>query len=115
MFLCVIEGTKEAAFVTAIVAAGVTHAVSVACAKKNISTCQCVQNRSSLRRSWLDQGCHSNIGHGMDISKTFLNGFRGSFNRTHELQMRLNRETGRLVSICTTSISPKLNCNSLIN
>ena len=100
---------------TAIVAAGVTHAVSVACAKKNISTCQCVQNRSSLRRSWLDQGCHSNIGHGMDISKTFLNGFRGSFNRTHELQMRLNRETGRLVSICTTSISPKLNCNSLIN
>jgi hypothetical protein len=97
------EGTKEAAFVNAIVAAGVAHSVTSACAKNNITGCICAEGkgRRATQRSWENGGCTNNIAHGIDISKRFLDGSRGPVKKEYELQIRHNREAGRQVSMGT--------------
>ena len=95
-------GTREAAFVTAIVAAGVAHSVTSACAKNNITGCICGESkdRRTAQRNWDSAGCANSIEHGIDISKTFLDG-SGPIRKNYELQVRHNREAGRQVRMVT--------------
>ena len=85
----------------AIVAAGVAHSVTLACARNNITGCICATNegRRISQRNWENGGCSNNIAHGIDISKRFLHGSRGAKRKRYELQIRHNRESGRQVSI----------------
>ena len=96
-------GTREAAFVNAIVAAGVAHSVTSACAKNNITGCICGESkdRRTAQRNWETSGCANNIEHGIDISKTFLDGSGGPIRKKYELQIRHNRAAGRQVSMET--------------
>lgn len=104
-----IEGTKEAAFLNAIVSAGVAHSVTSACAKNNITDCICGMNKgptTATQASWENHGCTNNIAHGIEISKTFLEGTpmtRSSMKKGYELQVKHNREAGRQVKMYINS------------
>ncbi|GFO25230.1 protein wnt [Plakobranchus ocellatus] len=66
-------GTREAAFVHSISAAGVAHAVTRACSSGQLRRCGCdrtVHGRSQEGFEW--SGCSDNIAYGIAFSKAFV-------------------------------------------
>ncbi|MFH4976457.1 hypothetical protein AB6A40_003166 [Gnathostoma spinigerum] len=94
------EGTREAAFVHAISAAGVAFKVTRDCSRGLIEKCGCDQ---SVTRRRVDQytwsGCSDNVRYGMAVSREFVDsGERGKNNSHQKRIMNLhNNQAGRQV------------------
>ncbi|KXJ28076.1 protein Wnt-3a [Exaiptasia diaphana] len=86
------RGCREAAFVHAITAAGVAHAVTDACSSGNIESCDCDRSKSgSSGKGWTWSGCSSNIKFGEWFSKQFTE----ARERGNSLRMMMNRHNSR--------------------
>ncbi|CAH2066124.1 unnamed protein product, partial [Iphiclides podalirius] len=103
------RGCRETAFIYAITSAGVTHAVSRACAEGSIESCTCDYShldRTPHRtraataanvRVWKWGGCSDNIAFGFRFSREFVD--TGERGKTLREKMNLhNNEAGRAVS-----------------
>lgn len=66
---------RETAFVHAITAAALTHAVSRACSDGRMMRCQCGKEKhpDETRLAWKWGGCSDNLKHGKRIARNFLN------------------------------------------
>ncbi|XP_050440607.1 protein Wnt-5b-like [Adelges cooleyi] len=66
--------SREAAFVQAIKAAGVAHAMARACRDGRLNTCSCSRSGrpKDLRRDWVWGGCGDNMEYGYKFTKVFL-------------------------------------------
>jgi len=85
-------GCREAAFVHAITAAGVAHAVTEACSSGNIESCDCDRSKiGSSGKGWTWSGCSSNIKFGEKFSKQFTE----ARERGNDLRMIMNRHNSR--------------------
>ncbi|XP_050526502.1 protein Wnt-1 [Daktulosphaira vitifoliae] len=99
------RGFRETAFIYAITSAGVTHAVSRACAEGAIETCTCdtshqrrgpyVQNSVPGVKDWEWGGCSDNIDFGYKFARMFVD--TGERGRSLREKMNLhNNEAGRM-------------------
>lgn len=108
----IVVGCRETAFIYAITSAGVTHAVSRACAEGSIESCTCDyshvdraphRSRAAVAanvRVWKWGGCSDNIGFGFRFSREFVD--TGERGKTLREKMNLhNNEAGRAVSVFT--------------
>ena len=102
MVFLAILGTRETAFVHAISAAGVAHAVTRACSKGDLQQCGCdrtVSGRSSDGFEW--SGCSDNIEFGTGFSRKFVDA-RERKRKKKTIERYLmnihNNEAGRKVS-----------------
>nr|XP_048692148.1 protein Wnt-16 [Caretta caretta] len=71
------SGTKETAFIYAVTAAGLVHAVTRSCSAGNMTECSCdtnLQNGGSATEGWHWGGCSDDIHYGMWFSRKFLDG-----------------------------------------
>ncbi|XP_072123665.1 protein Wnt-16 isoform X1 [Mobula birostris] len=69
------SGTKESAFIQAVMAAGLVHAVTRACSAGNLTECSCDRNlRSggSVNEGWHWGGCSDDLQYGMALSRKFV-------------------------------------------
>uniref|UniRef100_A0A8D2LIX5 Protein Wnt n=1 Tax=Varanus komodoensis TaxID=61221 RepID=A0A8D2LIX5_VARKO len=71
------SGTKETAFIFAVMAAGLVHSVTHACGAGNMTECSCdntLQSGGSASEGWYWGGCSDDIQYGMWLSRKFLDG-----------------------------------------
>ncbi|XP_041479643.1 protein Wnt-4-like isoform X2 [Lytechinus variegatus] len=92
------NGTREAAFVNAISAAGVAHAVTRGCSSGELEKCGCdrtVGGNSADGFVWA--GCSDNVAYGVQFSQTFVDAMERKTRATLERRlMNLhNNEAGR--------------------
>ena len=76
------EGTREAAFVHAISAAGVAHALTRACSAGELDDCGCdrtVRGASPEGFQWA--GCSDNVHFGTSFSRTFVDAREHRFSK----------------------------------
>ncbi|KAJ8333296.1 hypothetical protein SKAU_G00421920 [Synaphobranchus kaupii] len=69
------SGTKETAFILAVMAAGLVHAVTRSCSAGNVTECSCdgsLQGRGSPRAGWHWGGCSDHIEYGTALSRSFI-------------------------------------------
>jgi len=70
-----LKGTREAAFISAIFAAGVVHAITTDCRNGKIQGCECEQGRHSNNLYGVGNivdGCSENIKYGIAFSERFI-------------------------------------------
>ncbi|XP_060842545.1 protein Wnt-5b-like [Rhopalosiphum padi] len=96
--------SREAAFVQAIKAAGVAHAMARACRDGRLNTCSCSRSGrpKDLRRDWVWGGCGDNMEYGYKFTKVFLDvkekekrSKKGSPEQGRNLMNLHNNEAGR--------------------
>ncbi|XP_061662317.1 protein Wnt-16 [Syngnathoides biaculeatus] len=68
------SGTKETAFVYAVMAAGLVHAVTRFCSRGNVSECGCDARLREPGESWHWGGCSDHVQYGTRFSRRFLAG-----------------------------------------
>ncbi|KAF6738461.1 Protein Wnt-16 [Oryzias melastigma] len=69
------SGTKETAFIHAVMAAGLVHAITRICSQGNMSECGCdarLQNGGSVTEGWHWGGCSDHIQYGTWFSRKFI-------------------------------------------
>uniref|UniRef100_A0A8C0NHG1 Protein Wnt n=1 Tax=Canis lupus familiaris TaxID=9615 RepID=A0A8C0NHG1_CANLF len=69
------SGTKETAFIYAVMAAGLVHSVTRSCSAGNMTECSCdttLQNGGSASEGWHWGGCSDDVQYGMWFSRKFL-------------------------------------------
>lgn len=61
-----VTGSREAAFVQAIKAAGIAHSMGRACRDGRLNTCSCSRSGrpKELRKDWVWGGCGDNVEYG---------------------------------------------------
>lgn len=106
---------REAAFVYAITAAGVVHAVTQACSMGDLLQCGCISSRGPPADSratpqtpeatqegpWEWGGCGDDVEFGYQISKQFTDSWRKRGKSDIRTLIDLhNNEAGRLVCLC---------------
>lgn len=96
----VLKGTREAAFVHALSAAGVAHAVTRACSSGEMEKCGCdrtVRGQSQQGFQW--SGCSDNVGYGTAFSRAFVDvrDKKASKTNPRSLMNLHNNEAGRKV------------------
>ena len=72
---CWLSGTKETAFIYAIMAAGLVHAVTRSCSAGNMTECSCdttLSGSGSATEGWHWGGCSDNIVYGTWFSRRFI-------------------------------------------
>ncbi|XP_039199914.1 protein Wnt-16 isoform X1 [Crotalus tigris] len=106
------SGTKETAFIYAVMAAGLVHSVTHSCSTGNLTDCACdsmLQNSGSTREGWHWGGCSDDIQYGMWLSRKFLDGPTKNISRKDRnglMVMNLhNNEAGRLAVAKLMSIN----------
>lgn len=104
MFVLLISftGTREAAFVHAISAAGVAHSVTRSCSSGDLQKCGCDRTVSgSSNDGFMWSGCSDNIAFGVLFSKTFVDARekKGRVASDRQLMNLHNNEAGRRVSL----------------
>ncbi|XP_036375783.1 protein Wnt-16-like [Megalops cyprinoides] len=75
------SGTKETAFIYAVMAAGLVHAVTRACSSGNVTECSCdttLQGSGSPSEGWHWGGCSDDIRYGTWLSRRFADGSAGN-------------------------------------
>lgn len=105
-------GTRETAFIQAVMAAGLVHAVTRSCSQGNMTECGCAgrpEGRSGVGAApltteqeegagWHWGGCSDQIQYGTWFSRRFLDGEGGNGSIAGESMMsRHNSEAGRQV------------------
>lgn len=104
-FICFIA-SKEDAFIHAVTAAGIAHAVSRGCRNGLISKCSCsdMQRPSDLNNDWVWGGCGDNVEYGYRFASVFVdlrekesNHPKGSDELAVMLMNKHNNEAGRRV------------------
>ncbi|XP_064198573.1 protein Wnt-16 isoform X1 [Anguilla rostrata] len=71
------SGTKETAFIYAVMAAGLVHAVTRSCSAGNMTECSCdtgLQGGGSAAEGWHWGGCSDDVKYGTWFSRRFLDG-----------------------------------------
>ncbi|RUS80293.1 hypothetical protein EGW08_011931, partial [Elysia chlorotica] len=85
------QGTREAAFVHSISAAGVAHAVTQACSSGQLQRCGCdrtVRGQDQDGFEW--SGCSDNIAYGIAFSKAFVDAREWGKKRRHKPRSVMN-------------------------
>ncbi|GFO01935.1 protein wnt [Plakobranchus ocellatus] len=95
------RGTRETAFIYAVLSAGVVHAVTQACSVGNLTECSCDMSRygESDEEGWKWGGCSDNVNYGLYFSRNFVDAPETTAhhsNRDSRTRMNLhNNEVGR--------------------
>jgi len=110
-------GTKETAFIYAVMSAGLVHSVTRSCSAGNMTECSCdttLRHGGSASEGWHWGGCSDDIHYGMAFSRKFLDvpvknatGKSGSGLAAMNLH---NSEAGR--QVCVVSPFGKGSCCS---
>lgn len=106
-----LSGTKETAFIYAVLSAGVVHSVTQACSAGNLTDCSCDMSRygESDVEGWKWGGCSDNVNYGLWFAKSFVDApetIRHEDSRNIRNLMNLhNNEVGRKVSIQTKLVT----------
>ncbi|MBN3313839.1 WNT16 protein, partial [Atractosteus spatula] len=90
-------GTKETAFIYAVMAAGLVHTVTRSCSAGNMTECSCdttLQGGGSPREGWHWGGCSDDIQYGMWFSRRFLDSATGNASALLAMNQH-NSEAGR--------------------
>jgi len=68
------QGTRETAFIYAVTAAGVVHAITASCSAGNLTDCSCDLSRegTTAPEGWRWGGCSDNIDYGMWFARSFV-------------------------------------------
>lgn len=76
-----VTGSREAAFVQAIKAAGVTHSMARACRDGRLNTCSCSRSGrpKDLRKDWVWGGCGDNMEYGYKYAFVIYNNIRRNY------------------------------------
>lgn len=100
------SGTKETAFIYAIMAAGLVHSVTRSCSAGNMTECSCdttLQNGGSPSEGWHWGGCSDDVQYGMWFSRKFLDlPIRNTTGKESRVLLAMNlhnNEAGRQVCI----------------
>lgn len=104
--LSFILGTKETAFIYAVMAAGLVHSVTRSCSAGNMTECSCdttLQNGGSASEGWHWGGCSDDVQYGMWFSRRFLDfPIRNTTGKESKVLLAMNlhnNEAGRQVRI----------------
>ncbi|XP_056281234.1 protein Wnt-16 [Pseudoliparis swirei] len=90
------SGTKETAFIHAMMAAGLVHAVTRSCSHGNATRCGC---GAGPRGAWRWGGCSDPLRYGIRFSRQFIDD--GAANGSRSAMNRHNSETGRQAVVRT--------------
>ncbi|XP_050685460.1 protein Wnt-10a [Leptidea sinapis] len=113
------RGFREAAFLYALTAAGVAHAIARACAQGRLVSCGCdplgyrtsLDSRGRARpNKWEWSGCSHNLAYGVDFSRKFLD----IREKVDDLQSKINvhnNNAGR--SILSSQMEVRCKCHGL--
>ncbi|VVC97308.1 unnamed protein product [Leptidea sinapis] len=113
------RGFREAAFLYALTAAGVAHAIARACAQGRLVSCGCdplgyrtsLDSRGRARpNKWEWSGCSHNLAYGVDFSRKFLD----IREKVDDLQSKINvhnNNAGR--SILSSHMEVRCKCHGL--
>uniref|UniRef100_T1IPG8 Protein Wnt n=1 Tax=Strigamia maritima TaxID=126957 RepID=T1IPG8_STRMM len=90
------QGCRESAFVYAITAAGIAHAISRACSEGLIESCTCdYRQRGPSGAGWEWGGCSDNVHYGRSFAKEFADAPERGRNFRNVMNLH-NNEAGRL-------------------
>ncbi|KAJ8411407.1 hypothetical protein AAFF_G00174130 [Aldrovandia affinis] len=96
------SGTKETAFIYAVMAAGLVHTVTRSCSAGNVTECACdagLQGNSSPGEGWHWGGCSDHIQYGTALSRSFVdNAVRNASAKGGDALLTMNQhnsEAGR--------------------
>ncbi|KAI6218326.1 Wnt-4 protein precursor [Aphelenchoides besseyi] len=113
------DGTREAAFVHAISAAGVAYRITKDCSKGRISRCGCdlSSTRNSVRPnadgSYAYRGCSDNVHYGIAVASEFVDAAEKQKN--HSLEQRIvnlhNNRAGR--EVLATNLRRQCKCHGV--
>jgi len=114
------DGTREAAFVHAISAAGVAYRITKDCSQGLLEKCGCDQTKLDVtyghvngRQIHAYKGCSDNVNYGIAISKEFLEAAERHKNQTQErrLMNEHNNRAGRQVLV--NSLRRQCKCHGI--
>lgn len=90
--------SREAAYLHAITAAGVSHAVTASCGEGNLQSCDCDRSLSgkATQKGWTWSGCSSNVKFGTWFSEQFTDASTKG-NSPRAVMNRHNSRAGRKV------------------
>lgn len=95
--LIALSASRESAYLHAITAAGVAHAVTASCSAGNTESCDCDRSHSGVtNKGWTWSGCSSNIRFGSRFSEQFTDA-RARGNSPRAVMNRHNNRAGRKV------------------
>ena len=97
-FVLFCTASREAAYLHAITAAGVSHAVTASCGEGNLQSCDCDRSLSgtATQKGWTWSGCSSNVKFGTWFSEQFTDA-RARGNSPRAVMNRHNSRAGRKV------------------
>lgn len=103
----VTAGTKETAFIYAVMAAGLVHAVTRSCSQGNMTECGCdarLRGGGSAAEGWHWGGCSDHIQYGTWFSRKFMdhtlkNMSTSRSSHTLSTMNQHNSEAGRQVNV----------------
>ncbi|XP_071817103.1 protein Wnt-7b-like isoform X1 [Apostichopus japonicus] len=92
------KATRESAFLRAITSAGVTHAITQACSRGNLTDCSCDRSKDTALRDdgWQWGGCSADIRYGLQFSELFMDASHMPDNAKGLMNIH-NNEVGRRV------------------
>lgn len=97
-FVLFCTASREAAYLHAITAAGVSHAVTASCGEGNLQSCDCDRSLSgtATQKGWTWSGCSSNVKFGTWFSEQFTDASKKG-NSPRAVMNRHNSRAGRKV------------------
>uniref|UniRef100_A0A6E8W0S2 Protein Wnt n=1 Tax=Anopheles coluzzii TaxID=1518534 RepID=A0A6E8W0S2_ANOCL len=103
---------RETAFVHALTAAAITHAVARACAEGKMTKCQCASERKPEATSlaWRWGGCSDNLKHGKRVARNFLELQPKAGDPVAEM-LRHDSEVG--ISAITSAMTDRCKCHGV--
>uniref|UniRef100_A0AAG5DW96 Protein Wnt n=1 Tax=Anopheles atroparvus TaxID=41427 RepID=A0AAG5DW96_ANOAO len=103
---------RETAFVHALTAAAITHAVARACAEGKMTKCQCASERKpeATRLAWRWGGCSDNLKHGKRVARNFLELQQKGSDPVAEM-LRHDSEVG--ISAITSAMTDRCKCHGV--
>ena len=82
------DGTREAAFTTAMLSAALAYKVALACIAKNVTECSCEKVEHSFRgESWKWTGCSVNVVFGSYTAARFMLSARSNNSQIDMMKM----------------------------
>lgn len=92
------KGTRESAYLRAITSAGVTHAITQACSRGNLTNCSCDRSKNTMITDdgWQWGGCSADISYGLRFSRLFVDASHPPDNAKGLMNVH-NNEVGRRI------------------